>query len=152
MTFILLMIFSFEVKQNEVIRLQGYENNTIKKVYLIQYNDKPFSLIQKINVKGYKDDIVMYIHTDIRTEKLTDINIVFQNETDHYGGYISKNWFLNRFKDKNINLNINLVKMSAKKQNEIVAVTGATISSQAVIDGVNITFENHKKIKEKLSK
>ncbi len=151
-TLIFILFFSFQIKSKEVVRLKEYENNNIERIFLIQNNEKPFSIVQKISVKGYKDNIAMYLHTGVKEEKLTNINIVYEDETDHYGGYISKDWFLDRFKGKNINVNLHLVKVSPKNTNDVVAVTGATISSRAVLDGVNFGFDNHKRIIADLEK
>lgn len=151
-TLIFILFFSVHIRSKEVLRLNEYENDIIERVFLIKNNEVPFSIVQRISVRGYKDNIVMYLHTGVKEEKLTNINIVYEDETDHYGGYISKEWFLNRFKDKNINVNLHLVKVSVKNPNDVVAVTGATISSRAVLDGVNYGFDNHKTIIANLGK
>jgi len=41
--------------------------------------------------------------------------------------------------------------MSAKQNNQIVAVTGATESSKAVVNGVNFGIDNYNKIKEEVN-
>jgi len=147
---IFILIFTYPIQQEEVLRLDKYEDENIKKVYLIQMNNEPYQLLQKVSVKGYKDEIIMFIQIDMQKESINKLEIIYQNETSHYGGHISEEWFLNRFEGKDTTLTLEIVKMSAKKEEEVVAVTGATISSQAVVRGVNKVLSNYREIKNNI--
>ncbi len=151
-TFIIIftLVFTFPIQQEEVLRLDKYENENIKKVYLIKENSEPYQLLQKVYVKGYKDEIVMFIQIDMKRESISKLKIIYQNETSHYGGHISEEWFLSRFEGKDTNLTLKTVKMSAKKEEEVVAVTGATISSRAVVKGVNKVLSNYREIRNNI--
>lgn len=80
----------------------------------------------------------MFMVQDMTKEKIDVLDIIQENKTLDYGGYISEEWFLS----KDINLKLKLVKMSVKEPEEVVAVTGATISSRVVVDGVNEALGN----------
>jgi len=144
------LIFSLPIQLEEVIRLDKYENNNIKKIYLIKDSNEPSQLLQKVSVQGYKDEIIMFLHIDIKKDYIKKLEIVSEHETEHYGGHISEEWFKNRFMGKDTRLQLETVKMSAKKESEVVAVTGATISSDAVVKGVNIVLKNYRDIKVKI--
>ena len=53
-----------------------------------------------------------------------------------------------RFAQKNTSTDLRLTKIAARSEEEIVAVTGATITSQAVVDGVNAAFNVFRSYKE----
>jgi Na+-translocating ferredoxin:NAD+ oxidoreductase RnfG subunit len=55
---------------------------------------------------------------------------------------------LQRFSGKDASRDLSLVKVAAANAQEIVAVTGATITSQAVLDGVNQAFLTLRKFQE----
>ena len=59
---------------------------------------------------------------------------------------INKDWFERRFVGKKVGKKLELVKMAAQKPKEVVAVTGATVSSQAVVKGVNRALHNYQQI------
>ncbi|MTI70352.1 MAG: FMN-binding protein [Firmicutes bacterium] len=123
--------------------MKKYENNKVLGAYVVKNQTKEKMLVQLIKSKGYKDDIYILTFIDIKENKLKKVDVYKHKETPAYGGYIEDDWFLKRFKNKDVNVNLELVKMSANKENEIVAVTGATISSRSVINGVNISFDNY---------
>ena len=146
-----ILLFSLPVSQQEVTILNDYEYGNIKNVYLIEDNNQPYKLLQIISVKGYHEQIIMFLALDMTKGKIDVLDIIQENESLDYGGYISEEWFLSRFKGKDIDLKLKLVKMSAKEPQEVVAVTGATISSRAVVDGVNEALENYKEIRDSLN-
>ena len=65
-----MLIFTYPIQQEAVLRLDKYEDENIKKVYLIQENNEPYQLLQKVSVKGYKDEIVMFIQIDMQKESI----------------------------------------------------------------------------------
>ncbi len=129
-----------------IIRLKEYEKGFIKKVYLVKEDNNFSTLIQKVVSKGYKSDIGMYITINFSDNRIEDFMIVSHNESDNYGTYIEKQWFQKRFLGKSTKTELELVKMAAKVPNQVVAVTGATISSEAVVNGVNMALNNYKLI------
>lgn len=145
---IFILLFSFTIQQEEVLRLAEYEDKNIKKVYLIKEDNEPYQLLQKVTIKGYKDDIIMFIRIDMKKELIKNLDIIYQNETSNYGGHISEEWFVSRFEGKETRLTLKTVKMAAEKEEDVIAVTGATISSEAVVNGVNKALSNYRQIKK----
>jgi len=130
----------------EITRLSKYETGSIKGAYII---DNTF-VIQEVTVQGFKGDIRMLVSINIGTKALEKLAILEHHESEDYGGYLTEGWFLGRFSGKKSGSPLKLVKLSAKAQDEIVAITGATKTSQAVIEGVNQCFENFAKIYEEV--
>lgn len=76
--------------------------------------------------------------------KVANIKIVEQKETEGLGDKILEEEFTSKFKNKSVNKSLKSVNEKIKAENEIEAITGATISTDAVVNGVNeaIKFYN----------
>jgi len=68
------------------------------------------------------------------------LRIVEHVETPHYVRDMENMWFMDRFADKSVHEYLTLVRLHALADNEIVAITGATITTEGVINGVNAAF------------
>lgn len=101
----------------------GYSNGKI-----VGYNIK-------ISPKGYGGVIDMMVGVSI-DGTLRGIQILSHAETPGLGAEAGKPAFSNQFVDRQSE-GIALVKGKPSKDNEIQALTGATITSKAVTDGVN---------------
>lgn len=80
--------------------------------------------------------------------KITGMNVVSHQETPGLGANATTKEFQNRFKEKSASKELVVVKASPQNDNEIQALTGATITSDAVVDGVNVArqvFNNNLK-------
>lgn len=135
------------ISAEEELRLKEYEDDKIITVHLIEEDGHAVKLTQRVVVEGYKDEIVLLIEIVLDEEKVKLFEIADHKETSDYGGYIEKEWFEERFVGKIVKDKFKLVKISKKAPQEIVAVTGATISSKAVVKGANIALKNYQKIK-----
>ena len=78
---------------------------------------------------------------------ITGISIGKHNETAGLGANATKPSFKDKFRGK---LHPELVKIPSNDNQEIVAITGATITSQAVTDGVNYGVDIANKLIEVL--
>lgn len=88
---------------------------------------------------GYNGEISMAIV--INGDKTVAIRILEHVETDHYvRDFDTADWFVGRFKDKSVHEYLKVVRLNEKNDNEIVAITGSTITAQAVVNGVNSAF------------
>ena len=99
-TAIILLFFSYQIFQQDVIRLSDKESQNIESVYLIKESGTYTDILQKISIKGYKDKIIMFLRIDMINNIISDLDIVEENETSNYGGHITEDWFEKRFKDK----------------------------------------------------
>lgn len=102
---------------------------------------------------GFQDTITMMFGTDIEVKKLTRLTILKQTETPGLGANIEReDLFLRFWEDRDIQTDLTLHKPAAGSPNELTSteintITGATISSEAVLKIVNLSLE---KLKEKI--
>ncbi|MBU1043717.1 MAG: RnfABCDGE type electron transport complex subunit G [Candidatus Omnitrophica bacterium] len=89
--------------------------------------------------KGYGGNIQLLVGVDTK-ENITGVQVLEHSETPGLGSKINEieykqteAKFLKQFKDKNIQ---DIVLIKGKTDKNIQAITGATISSKAVVDGV----------------
>ncbi len=87
--------------------------------------------------QGYQGTIKLLAVSDTALSKLMGIEIIESVETPGLGAEITKAPFLNQFKGLNITAEINLVKKEPVESSQIKAITGATISSRAVVNILN---------------
>ena len=99
---------------------------------------------------GFADKIELVVATDARCEKLLGFNVLSSNETPGFGDKMKNDSFRNQFKDAPAD-KLSLVKIgdTGKIDNEIVAISGATVTSTAVI---NIFNKSVVSAKEQLQK
>ena len=93
----------------------------------------------KTKVKGYGGEIELI--AGVSTEgKVTGISILNHGETPGLGANATETYFTDSFKDKSVDNQLAAVK-DPKGDNEVQALTSATITTTAVVDGVNIVRE-----------
>ena len=68
------------------------------------------------------------------------LRIIEHVETPHYVRDMESAWFMDRFADKPIDNYLTLARNIARSEQDIVAITGATVTTEAVINGVNAAF------------
>ena len=105
--------------------------------------------VVSVEPKGYgnKIKITVGIKTDGTIEA---IEIVEHEETPGLGAKIIEEPFLSQFDDLGTDKELIVVKTDSKNGYEIEAISGATISSKAVTDGVNIAKKISIEILEKV--
>lgn len=86
---------------------------------------------------GYNGPIDVLVAFDDQNDEILGIEILKHEETDRYAEYIEEDWFLSRFKNMLIDKYLNLVVLDKENPEDIVQVTGATVSSQAIVNAVN---------------
>ena len=107
-----------------------------KIIYYLAYdNNKLSGFVVKSQNKGYASDIEVLAGLNTNLE-ITEIKILSQNETPGLGNRIIEPSFLGQFKGKNL-----------ETFGEVQAITGATISSSAVINAVKTKISE---LKERL--
>jgi Na+-translocating ferredoxin:NAD+ oxidoreductase RnfG subunit len=97
---------------------------------------------------GFQDKIKLVIAVNNDANKLLGFDVLFSNETPGFGSRMTEDWFMKQFVGAPTG-QLTLVKTgnTEEKNEQIVAITGATVTSTAV---VNI-FNNHiAKLKELL--
>ncbi len=125
-----------KITELENIKTDSFINENfpaIKNAY--QSNGKIVGFLAK--PIGYIGEISIMIALDGDKGIVSGINIISHNDTPDYADHIQEGWFTERFRDKNLSEYLNLVTLDANEPNDIIQVTGATITSQAVVNGVN---------------
>ncbi len=83
-------------------------------------------------------DIMVGINTD---QTISGMKVVSHSETAGLGAKASEPAFSGQFSGKPTDSGLTVIKNGTPKENEIVAISGATITSKAVTEGVNAAVE-----------
>jgi len=95
---------------------------------------------------GFADKIRLVLAADSKFEKLAGFGVLTSNETPGFGDKIKGDYFRNQFAGAPVE-GLGLSKTGDHKRidSEIVAISGATVSSEAVIKILNTYLEQVKK-------
>ena len=85
---------------------------------------------------GLWGEIVAAVGFNRSLDSLTGVEFVKQNETPGLGARITEDWFKDQFRGKKPPLKM-VPEGSASESNEVDAITGATITSKAVLGIIN---------------
>ena len=97
---------------------------------------------------GFADKIKLVIAIDSKCEKLLGFDVLSSNETPGFGDKIKEDKFQGQFKGKAV-ATLELIKSGEAKDNKILAISGATISSEAVVKIINHYM---KEVKEEMQR
>ncbi|KGM98537.1 RnfABCDGE type electron transport complex subunit G [Clostridium botulinum] len=98
----------------------------------------------KVGTKGYGGEILMMVGIG-KDGKIGGIKILAHNETPGLGAKAPDKEFSGQYDKKSIDKSLKVVKATPSADNEIKAITGATITSNAVTKGVNEVVEFYNK-------
>ncbi|MFD3157677.1 RnfABCDGE type electron transport complex subunit G [Haloimpatiens sp. FM7330] len=115
----------------------------IKKVSEGYEKDKLIGYAITLETKGFGGKIEMKVGIS-KDGTVQGIDIVKHQETPGLGANAEKEEFRSQYKDKSTDNTLEVIKGSASKDNEISAITGATVTSKAVTDGVNTAANFYK--------
>ena len=98
----------------------------------------------KILSKGYGGNMELYIGINTSESKLDGVTIASHSETPGLGANAAEPGFLGQFYGKPVISPLTVVKGDSGNAEEVEAITGAIISTKAVVEGVNeaILFYN----------
>lgn len=126
--------------KREEINLTSVENvdSAIQSAYrLLDGNGNAGGYAAVSKAKGYDSDIVVEVSFDKNCETITGISILEQHETQGLGARIAEEEFLGQF-----NGAVLPVKLGGNAEgSKLDGISGATISSKAVIKAVNRAYE-----------
>ncbi len=87
---------------------------------------------------GFQDKIKIVLAVDAGFEKLKGFGVLFSNETPGFGDKIKNAWYQDQFKGAPAKeLTLSKTGDEAAIDDTIVAISGATVSSEAVLEIVN---------------
>lgn len=94
---------------------------------------------------AYSGPLTVVAVIDAASNQSVGIRIVEQAEhVEYVRDYDTASWFTDRFAGKDATRYLEVVKLDATAQDQIVAITGATVTAQAVVNGVNAVFGVYK--------
>ena len=115
--------------------------------YQVKNNEKIIGYVYPYKVSGLWGTISMLAAVDARFQKIIGLRITDQNETPGLGGRIAENWFQHQFTGKNFRDNDVFKSWSlvaednSGAEDTIRQITGATISSRSVVDGLLLRLQ-----------
>lgn len=113
------------------------EDGIVTEVNVAYKAGAPCGVIYTVEPSGYSGVVRTLVAFDIATQKITGIKVLNQTETPGLGANSEESWFADRFKDKTATQPLEVVKQEPVGDNQILAITSATITSKAVTEGVN---------------
>ncbi|MCL2747247.1 MAG: FMN-binding protein [Oscillospiraceae bacterium] len=111
----------------------------VDKVYRHQDQDQDLYVFV-VSPVAYNGPVAMVLAIDGETGKSVGLQILSHNETPHYVRDMESAWFTRRFAGKPAELYLRLARLKANSEQDIVAITGATVTTEGVINGVNAAF------------
>ena len=97
-----------------------------------------------VSPKGYGGEIKLMVGIDCEN-KVTGIEVLSHSETPGLGAKSTSDEFKSQFKGKDTDLGV--VKTKTQNSDEIQAITGATVTSRAITDGIREASYEIEKIK-----
>lgn len=126
---------------------QTFEDSAVNEIYAAMNNaDELLGYCVSVSPNGFGGAIEMIV--GVKTDaSLTGLKIVSLSETPGLGSKAQEPKFKDQFNGKSVAEPIALIKSGTPKDNEVVAISGATITSHAVTSGVNAAAEAVKNLK-----
>lgn len=115
-------------------RLSAFETGDVYRCYLT--DTCTIGVIQ--SVEAYEEPMLIWVTLDEVMVK--EVEILYENESEDYGDYVSERWFLDRLLLP-VEKPLLLVRYRKEEGNEVIAITGATITSRSVVMAVNRSIE-----------
>lgn len=116
-----------------------YEKDAVSSVFAAVDKDKnTLGWCVNVKPKGYGGEIDLIVGIK-KDGTLSGIKVVSNSETAGLGAKCTDEKFTKQFEGKCLPLSV--VKTGAKADNEVSAITGATITTKAISSGVNEAYE-----------
>ncbi|NLY53341.1 MAG: RnfABCDGE type electron transport complex subunit G [Firmicutes bacterium] len=119
--------------------LEGIEEGypAVESIYVgLDEQGEQVGLLAKLSFKGYGGPIELMAGIN-QNGKIAGLKVLSHQETPGLGENITSESFVSQFVDKSTAAPLRTVKSTATDEHDIVAITAATISSEAVVDGLN---------------
>lgn len=126
-----------EPKSADQLKAEGYSvSEKIGKVYEAQKDGESLGYVVEVTSRGYGGVIKMFVGID-KTQSITGVVLTSHNETPGLGAKGAEPKFKDQFVGAIPEKEYFVVKTAPNADNEIQAVSGATITSKAVTSGVS---------------
>lgn len=124
----------FTIVTKEVMTGERQEKfKAVKKVFTTPEGD--YAFISK--PVAYNGPVTLAVVIDRETGTTVGMKIVEHMETEHYVRDMNNSWFTERFAGKKTDPYLELVHLEAVRDNQIIIITGATVTTEGIANGVN---------------
>lgn len=120
-----------------VVKVDNMEEDKITTAFVTYKGDTYVGAVVKTYPEGYGGGIELLVGIEASGE-VSGIQILSHQETPGLGANMLQDDFKGQFIDQRAPLGVS---KTSRGEGEIMAITGATITSQAVTDGVNLAAE-----------
>ena len=129
-----------DTKMGEIINAIGSSPEELNEIYVAKAADgQIIGYTIKVTKNGFggKIEVLVGINND---GKINEVRILSHSETPGLGANSIKEDFYGRYRDKPATGSLSVIKSGAPTDEQIISITGATITSKAVTDAVNIAI------------
>ncbi|MBP3336973.1 MAG: RnfABCDGE type electron transport complex subunit G [Clostridia bacterium] len=119
---------------------RSYREGIVTEVQRAVRNDEKIGWCAKVSPNGYGGAIEFIVGID-NDFKITGIKIVNMSETPGLGAKAGEEKFSSQFPGKYAKDGLSVIKSGTPKENEILAISGATVTSSAIKEGINAAIE-----------
>lgn len=124
----------------EVTNVKG---DLVEEIYQGEKDGEVVGYTIKTAPRGYGGNVEVMV--GISSEgKISGVKIGNHSETPGLGSKAAEPAFKDQYNGKSVETSLNVVKGNASNENDIVAISGATITSKAVTAGVNAAMDVYK--------
>jgi electron transport complex protein RnfG len=144
-----LLSTSVSDKQVETIEIQdetAQKFPAIDKMFKVVADEEQENYVFLVSPIGYRAPINIMVAIDGEKDEIAGIKVLQQDETPGWGEWLAETWFTDRFKGKSVDIYLERAVLEAKAPNEIIQITSATVTTQAVLNGVNAAMGAYKEL------
>ena len=131
-----------EIKDESSKYLNENSNSALVEVSVLYQAEELKGVIYTVETVGYNGLIRTLVAFDKDANKISGVKVLKQSETPGLGTNSSEKWFSKRFLDKAATTELQVTKSKPAQDNEIQAITSATITTTAIVDGVNLARQH----------
>jgi electron transport complex protein RnfG len=144
-----LLSTSVSDKQVETIEIQdetAQKFPAIDKMFKVVADEEQENYVFLVSPIGYRAPINIMVAIDGEKDEIAGIKVLQQDETPGWGEWLAETWFTDRFKGKGVDIYLERAVLEAKAPNEIIQITSATVTTQAVLNGVNAAMGAYREL------
>lgn len=132
---------SFEPIEEELLNNIKENKPEIKEIFeALDSSGNTIGYTMSLDTKGYGGNIELLVGI-FSDSKVAGIKVLNHSETPGLGAKAAESDFQNRFIDKKAEGKLTVVKEKTTSDDEVQAISSATITSKGVVNGVNLAIE-----------
>ena len=132
-----LLVDGADPQRTELREITGTDGNVTRVYRTFDGSGHPNGWVLPAAGQGFADKIELLVGLDAPLATITGMYVLDQKETPGLGDYIRDRNFQERFRNRPSNVPLAAVKSDPVADHEILALTGATVSSWSVCEIVN---------------